>query len=458
MLPSTTTRALLAAGLAGALIAGGSPATAAGAAPARAPAQAPGEVIVRYEPGTTRLQRARLQRAAGVGAPRAFAPRTRTLRIRDGQSVAATLAELRGRPGVAHAVANSVARLSAFVPDDPGRSGRAGGWQELQWNFAAGSGVDAPVAWENLRAAGRAGGRGVVVAVLDTGVAYTNQGRYRRSPELSPRRFVRGYDFVDRDRFAEDHEGHGTHVASTIAESTNDGAGLTGLAYGARIMPVRVLDAHGEGRVDQIAEGVRFAARRGADVINLSFEFPTELTAGEIPDVIDAISYARRRGVLVVGASGNEARASVAYPARASGVVSVGAVTEHGCLAEYSNDGPDLDLVAPGGGADADLEDEPERCRPLDPQGRNIFQTTFVRTSSVRQFGLPSRFRGTSMAAPHVSATAALVIASRVLGRSPSPAALERHLEATAVDLGRPGPDRRYGAGLVNAGRATAPR
>src|SRR4051794_21311223 len=153
-----------------------------------------------------------------------------------------------------------VAHTAGVVPNDPGRAKVPGGWQKIQWNFAGPFGVDAPDAWANVAAAGHPGGRGGIVAVLDTGVAYANHGHYRRSPDLNRHSFVRGYDFVGRDSKPDDPEGHGTHVASTIAESTNNGYGLTGLAYGARIMPVRVLDARGEGDSSTIAKGVRFAA------------------------------------------------------------------------------------------------------------------------------------------------------------------------------------------------------
>ena len=142
-----------------------------------------------------------------------------------------------------------------------------GGWQQLQWNFLAGAGVNAPDAWQHLIDAGHPGGRGVIVAVLDTGVAYAEP---QPLPPLAglPRAadFVRGYDFVDDDRFPNDENGHGTHVASTIGESTHNGRGVTGLAYGARIMPVRVLDADGAGDSVDITAGIRYAVRHGADV------------------------------------------------------------------------------------------------------------------------------------------------------------------------------------------------
>lgn len=397
----------------------------------------PGEVLVRYDDG-----------------------RESKVRTRSGETTLQAAERLRRKPGVRDANPNWIARAAQFIPNDPGRAGVAGGWQELQWNLLAENGVDAPTAWDNLIEVGRPGGAGVTVAVLDTGVAYSDRGRFRRSPDFAGTRFRRGYDFVDNDPYANDLNGHGTHVASTIAEGTNNGIALTGLAYGVTIMPVRVLDRYGFGDSAAIARGIRFAARRGAKIINLSFEFgvrgPASVRARDIPGILSALRYARRRGALIVGASGNESARALAYPARAGRVLSVGATTEHGCQAEYSNRGSRLDIVAPGGGLDAQIDDP--RCRRGDVNAtptRDILQMTF--TSNVRSFGLPRGYVGTSMAAPHVSATAALIVASGVLGRRPSPRRITDHLKATATDLGKAGPDARYGHGLVNAGRATAP-
>ena len=415
---------------------------------------APGEVVVRYAQDAAPSARTAARRATGTGLAEHVAPRTSVVEIRDGETVVETIAELERRDAVLSATPNWKARISAFIPNDPGREGTVGGWQSLQWNLGPGVGVNAPEAWDNLIRAGRGGGRGVTVAVLDTGVAYRDHGRYRRSPDLSRYRFTRGYDFVERDRLPLDSNGHGTHVASTVAESAHNGIGVTGVAYGATIMPVRVLNKYGVGKSSGIAAGIRFAARRGADVINLSFEFDRAIRLTDIPEIADALDYAHSKGALTVAASGNMGLSRVAFPARAQHVVSVGATTEHGCQADYSNRGSDLDIVAPGGGEDANLPDQADRCRPLEASGRDIYQMTF--TNSVRRFGLPGGYNGTSMAAPHVSATAALVIASRVLGRDPSPQALEAHLKATATDLGAPGRDARYGAGLVNAAAATA--
>ena len=412
------------------------------------------EVVVRYEPDAAAGTRRAVRRSTGTVAGQAVAPDTAVVRIRDGESVAETISELERRGAVASATPNWQARIAAFIPNDPGKARVPGGWQALQWNLLPGAGVNAPTAWDNTIRAGRGGGRGVTVAVLDTGVAYRNRGRFRRSPDLSRYRFARGYDFVDRDPYPLDDNGHGTHVASTIAESAHNGIGVTGIAYGATVMPVRVLNKYGVGKSAGIAAGIRFAARRGADIINLSFEFDRRVRTVDIPEIIDALRYARRRGALTVAAAGNTGVARVAFPARAEPVMSVGATTEHGCQADYSNRGPELDIVAPGGGHDANLPREADRCRPAEPSGGDIYQMTFV--GSVRRFGLPSGYTGTSMAAPHVSGVAALVVASRVLGRRPGPAALEVHLKATATDLGPAGRDDRYGAGRVDAAAATA--
>jgi serine protease len=358
-------------------------------------------------------------------------------------------------PATASAVEYRAHADGTFIPNDPGLGKAPTDWEQLQWNFVGPFGVNAPEAWSNVAADGAPGGRGVVVAVLDTGVAYANRGRFRRSPDFNRFEFVRGYDFVAHNPYPDDRNGHGTFVASTIAESTNNRFGLTGLAYGVRLMPVRVLNSQGEGDASTIAEGVRFAVSHGAQVINLSLEFSSEVTASDIPELIEALRYARRRGVVVVAAAGNEGHAAIAYPARAPDVVAVGATTEHGCLANYSTDGSGLTLVAPGGGADASLAGDPN-CHPEQPSGADIYQVTFT-GSSPRKFGLPGGYEGTSMATPHVTATAALIIASGVIGRRPSPAQLTARMEATARKLGGGGDERLYGAGLLDAAAATAP-
>jgi serine protease len=295
-----------------------------------------------------------------------------------------------------------------------------------------------------------------VVAVIDSGVAYERSGRYRRAPDLYPGRFVKPYDFVQDDRHPNDEESHGTHVTGTIAQKTNNGFGVTGLAYGVKIMPLRVLNAEGGGRASYIARAIRYAARNGADVINMSVEFDLLQKASGIPEVISAIRYAHRKNVVMVAASGNDYVNRITYPAKDERVIAVGATTDDACKADYSNTGKELDLVAPGGGDDAALSDNPwdkEHCDPAG-RGRGVVQETF--TSSYSRFGLVSD-AGTSFSSPHVAAIAALLIASKRLGDHPTALAVEKRLEATAHDIGATGPDTRYGAGLVDAQAALAP-
>jgi serine protease len=419
---------------------------------------ASGRILVKYVNATPAHARAAVARVAGAGDPTVTAPHTRLLRLAPGVSVGAALRRLRAQRDVAWAVPDYVAHsadVPGLIPNDRGQGSAAGDWQQLQWNFSGPFGVNAPLAWANVAADGAPGGKGVVVAVLDTGVAYATRGRFLRSPDFSRFGFVGGYDFIAHNRFPNDRNGHGTFVAGTIAEATNNHYGLTGLAFAAHIMPVRVLDSQGEGEASTIAEGVRFAVKHGARVINLSLEFSSNVTAADIPELIEALRFARRRGVLVVAAAGNEAHDAIAYPARAPDVVAVGATTEHGCLADYSNDGSGLTLVAPGGGADANLPGDPN-CHPEATPGRDVFQVTFT-GSSPRRFGMPSGYEGTSMAAPHVAATAALIIASGVLGLKPTPVQLIARLRTTARKLGGGGDEHLYGAGLVDAAAATAP-
>jgi len=429
---------------------------------------APNEVVVGYAGSSagagTDPALARYGRIARAGEGPVRAParaRTQLLHLAPGVSMATALAHLRAQRGVAYAVPDYIAHVAdeaapaETIPNDEGKAHKPGGWEQLQWNFVGRFGVNAPQAWANVAADGAPGGKGVIVAVLDTGVAYATRGRYRRSPDLSRYTFVKGYDFVAKDPYAYDRNGHGTFVASTIAEETNNHYGLTGLAFAARIMPVRVLDSEGEGEASTIAEGVYFAVNHHAQVINLSLEFSPGVTASDIPELIDALDYAHRHRVLVVAAAGNEGHRAIAYPAHAPNVVSVGATTEHGCLADYSNDGAGLTLVAPGGGADADLPGDPD-CHPEDPPGRDVYQVTFT-GSSLTKFGMPGGYEGTSMATAHVAAIAALIIASGVIGHHPTPAQITARLRATATKLGDAQDARLYGAGLVNAAAATAP-
>ncbi len=419
-----------------------------------------------------------------IAPARAFAPRQlvvkfegqqlgRAVPLAAGEGIGQAARALRRNPRVVYAEPNYVATASAsgppFDPNDPGTlaarpaASELGNWAFKQWNFLApegiGSerlptspgGIDAVDAWRHLIEAGRPGAAGVVVAVLDTGVAYRTFGAdFRRSPDFGASQFVPGYDFVGHDRLPLDENGHGTHVAGTIAERTGNDFGLTGLAYRAKLMPVRVLNRSGRGNAVQIAKGIRFAIDHHAQVINMSFNFAC---GKRVPVVDEALLEAYEAGIVTVAAAGNLGSEScVSEPATGPRTIGVGGTTEGGCLGTYSLAGKGIDLVAPGGGT-------PEPGCPS-VLARPVYQVTF-RPGSTTAFSIPGTYVGTSMAAAHVSGAAALVLASGAVdsslaGRRGIVNAVARRLRKTARSLGLPATQQ--GAGLLDVGRATKSR
>jgi serine protease len=405
-------------------------------------------------------------------------PSEREYELPHGVGVRRAARTLQDNPRVKWAVPNYIAHAAGqeWIPNDRGEPSSApGGWQALQWNFLpcgttcgenpgqaleAFGGIDAPGAWKNLMDAGRPGARGVRVAVVDTGVAYRNRGsKFRRSPDFKSGQFAAGRDYADDDKVPLDENGHGTHVASTIAEQTDNRKFVTGLAYRAKLIPVRALDEHGEGKSSDVADGIRWAVRHGADVINLSLEFPRSSVGGcdDVPNVCEAINRAHAKGATVVSVAGNTGVSSVSYPGHAPNVIATGATTIRGCLADYSAFGSGLDLVAPGGGEDAALAGP--QCRPA-ASGPGIVQLTLTSAASgtFTKFGYPN-YDGTSMASAHSAATAALVVAAMraSLGRDPTPGEVEARLKLTARREGGFEDINVYGAGLIDAGAATEP-
>jgi serine protease len=383
----------------------------------------------------------------------------------------AVVAALRDDPRVEYAAPNFIATASTTppvaepeVPNDPGpiagTPGPPGGWVSKQWNFLpwegevapllpiSPGGIDAIGAWENLTAVGRPGAQGVTVAVLDTGIAYrTLSPQFQRSPDFASGQFVKGYDFVDHDTLPLDENGHGTHVAGTIAEKTNNGIGLTGLAYRAKLMPVRVLDELGRGRADDIAKGIRFAVSHGANVINMSFNFGCDR---QVPGVNEALRQAYERGIVTVASVGNiGSEACVSAPATGPHTIGVGGSTQGGCIGSYSLSGKDVDVLAPGGGTSA------IGCPSVFSDA--IYQVT-LKDRSTTEFGEPSNYVGTSMAAAHVSGVAAMVLASGVIDHKAKKkgkvGAVTKRLRQTARSLGLPA--TRQGAGLIDAAAATS--
>jgi serine protease len=428
------------------------------------------------------LAAAPAQAASGVSAARGFAPRQllvkfegqrhgEAVRIGRGVGVREAARTLRSNPNVVYAAPNYLATASAITPPpyDPDDSGsldapteatpQPGSWVYKQWNFLAydsstadgmpvsPGGIDAPGAWRNLIERGRPGAAGIVVAVLDSGIAYRSLGTgFRRSPDFGPHQFVPGYDFVQHDRMPLDESGHGTHVAGTIGEKTDNGVGVTGLAYRARLMPVRVLDRNGFGNAFDIAKGIRFASRHGAQVINMSFNFDC---GKRVPVVDEALREAFERGVVTVASAGNLGSEScVSAPATGPRVIGVGGTTEGGCLGDYSLAGEAIDLVAPGGGVPQ------SRCPSV--AARPIYQVT-LQPKSTKEFGIPANYVGTSMAAAHVSGVAAMVLASGavnpILPPSKRVEIVAKKLRQTARDLGLP--RTQQGAGLIDAAAAS---
>jgi serine protease len=290
------------------------------------------------------------------------------------------------------------------VPNDPDYA--------KQWNLRS---INVESAWNETR------GNGVTVAVIDTGISVV--------PDLKNTKFVAGYDFVGDRVEAADDNGHGTHVAGTIAQSTNNNYGVAGIAYEAALMPLKVLGTGGGGTVADIAEAIRFAADHQADVVNLS------LGGGGDSDLLrEAIDYAHSKGVTIVAAAGNANTNAAAYPARYPNVISVSALDAAGGKAPYSNFGAGVDIAAPGGSAIGESD------------AGGILQNTIDAETGASVF---RSFSGTSMAAPHVAGVAALVRAAGI----ESPDAIAEVLKQSARAI--QGDElNHYGAGQLDADAA----
>jgi serine protease len=338
---------------------------------------------------------------AGVHADRLAAvadarvvPRLNAVSIVPLGPAAKVASRLRRSPLVRYVELDGAVHALESAPD-PGRS--------RQWGMDA---VGAPLAWSVTR------GAGVVVAVVDTGVA--------PAPDLEGR-LLAGWNVLDGSTDAVDDNGHGTHVSGTIGENAENGLAEAGLAPEVSILPVKVLDAGGSGTDSDVATGIVWAADHGARVVNLSLGGATSSRL-----LSDAVRYATAHGALIVAAAGNESGA-VGYPARIATVLGVGAVDSALTRAPFSNTGTGLDIVAPGVG---------------------IIQQTL---GSPRGSFVDASLSGTSMATPFVTAAAALVLAMKP---ERTPASVARLLERTAQDLGAAGRDAETGYGLVRADRA----
>lgn len=276
-------------------------------------------------------------------------------------------------------------------------------------------------------------GTNIIVAVVDTGVATGGSD--------TPINMMAGYDFVNDDNNATDDEGHGTHVAGTIAQATNNGIGAIGVAPDVTIMPLKTLDAQGEGFSTDTIAALEYALENGADVVNLSLGAPSPSSGEEA--AVDALVTA---GVAVIAANGNDGLQNngIIYPAAYANSIAVSATDHQGVIADYSNAGPQTDLAAPGG--DMDLVDTngdgtPDQWTDTDNDGQpdGIIQETINGGSYNYYF-----YEGTSMATPHVAGAFAALMS---VGASASEA--ETYIKSTAVDLGATGTDNLYGHGEI---------
>ncbi|GIE33014.1 hypothetical protein Ait01nite_060590 [Actinoplanes italicus] len=282
-------------------------------------------------------------------------------------------------------------------------------YRDLQWDLDK---INTPAAWETST------GADVVVAVIDTGV----EGDH---PDLDGQ-ILKGYNAIENGGGGDfDDNGHGTHVAGTVAALTGNGVGVAGFAPDAKVLPIKVLDADGSGYVSDTAEGIVWATDNGAQIINMSLGSDTPTQAEK-----SAVAYALKNGVTVVAAAGNEREegSPTSYPAAYDGVIAVAATDDQDEIAEYSNRGEYVDVAAPGSG----------------------ILSTYPLALSEDGSGF-AELNGTSMAAPHVAAVAALI-----KGVQPdiTPDGIQKALESSAVDLGDDGFDEDFGYGRIDAAAA----
>ncbi len=388
------------------------------------------EVIVQFaDDADERAMDQAMHLAGGKGMRRSAFGKRFLVELDAGFTADEAMTRLRGVPGVAFAERNgrvtaSQSRTGFLTPNDE--------FYRAQWNMRL---VDAERTWGI-----QTGSSDVVVAVLDTGIAFEDFGPYRKAPDWGSTRFVPGFDFVNRDSHPNDDEFHGTHVSSTIAEATNNTTGMSGFAFGCALMPVKVLDDEGNGSFFNVAEGVDFAVRNGAKVINMSLGGPDNSVTLQ-----QAVDRAVQAGVTVVAASGNDGEGRVDFPAALANVIAVGAVDTRKVLAPYSNFGSQIDVVAPGG--DGRRDDNSDGL--ADVVFQQMPNPTFVAIGRHDVFGYFG-LQGTSMATPHVSALAALLYSQGIT----DPAAIRAVIEQTAEDLGAAGRDDRYGHGLIRPSQA----
>jgi len=261
-------------------------------------------------------------------------------------------------------------------------------------------------------------GAGIKVAVIDTGIDFSH-------PDLQANVWG-GYNSISTRKSPKDDNGHGTHVAGTIAAIDNE-IGVIGVGPQIELYAVKALDRKGSGYLSDVIEALQWSVTNGMQVVNLSLSADSHVQSFR-----DAVAQATQSGLVIVAASGNDGT-TVDYPAAYTEVIAVSATDDQNNLASFSNRGDELDLVAPG---------------------VNIFSTTKGGEYSIES--------GTSMAAPHVTGAVALVL-NTLPGEYDTnengtwdPTEVQKKLEDTALDLGTAGKDPDFGSGLVDVIGATA--
>jgi subtilisin family serine protease len=391
-----------------------------------------GQVLLKVEPGVSSSEIAgtvggTVLRSIGDGG-------IQLLSVRAG-SVSAAVQALKGRPGVVFAEPNWLRQLHD-APGDPGYS--------LKWDLNNDGTLcdggdcaeaDADIDWQEAYTALTSSFSGsAVVAVIDTGIDANH-------PDLVGK-IAPGYDYLDGDFVPNDTYGHGTHVAGIALAGTDNGIGTVGVGYSPniKVMPLRVCDSSGCPTSD-IVDAIYYAADNGANVINLSLGGRVGSASEE-----QAINYAWDKGLVIAASSGNDGTGRVSYPAAYANCIAVGSTNWHDQLAPYSNQGSDLDVVAPGG--DMSSYHDPGGIYSTMPTYDVYLTTAYGYSTNYDQL------QGTSMAAPQVAGLAGLLFAVSVPdsnGNGRTNDEIRNIIQSTADDLGKQGWDRAYGWGRINA-------
>jgi subtilisin family serine protease len=352
---------------------------------------APGELLIKFKDNLTSEQEGNILKNWGLTVKSEIPQiKVKVLNVPE-ESEAALARALAKNPNIEFAEVNGIAELAMTVNDT---------YFASEWHLPK---IGAPIAWDTST------GSGVTIAILDTGVDATH-------PDLAAK-IIPGYNFYDNNTNTSDVYGHGTKSAGTAAAVTDNGVGVASVAMNSKIMPIRVAGTNGYATWSALANGTTYAADHGARVVSMSFQNPSSNST-----VLTAANYARSKGTVVIGASGNTS----AYDGTvASNLMTIVAATDStDNRAGWSTYGPSVDIAAPG---------------------VSLYTTT--------NGGGYATWSGTSAATPAIAGVAALVIAKN---SSLTASQIDNILYTTTLDLDTPGWDQYYGWGRVDAAAAVA--